>query len=316
VIHLVEINSNNQKTENLPDEKESENIDDIVISVNNVSMEFNLSKEKIDNFKEYIIKFIKRDIEHDNFWALKNVSFNIKKGDRIGIVGLNGAGKSTLLKIISGVMKPTKGDVAITGKIAPLLELGAGFDSNYSGYENVYLNAAMMGFPKEFIRSKLDEIVEFSELKDFMNVPIKNYSSGMKARLGFSIATLVDPDILILDEVLSVGDIKFRKKSEKRIMELFEKGTTVIFVSHSLNQVRRLCNKAVWLEKGEIVMKGDCEEVCNEFEKTLDEDKDLSKNLRLKRIENLKKRQKILKSMEEKEQRALEEIENEQRENK
>lgn len=241
-------------------------MDKTVIKVKNVGMEFNLSQEKVDNIKEYFIKLLKRELLFQEFWALKDVSFDVKEGDRVGVLGLNGAGKSTLLKIISGVMKPTEGTVEITGKIVPLLELGAGFDRNYTGRENIFLNGAMLGFSKEFLEEKFDEIVEFSEIGKFIDVPLKNYSSGMRARLGFSIATMVEPKILILDEVLSVGDAKFRKKSEKRIMSLFDKGITVLFVSHSVRQVKRLCNKAIWLEKGKIVMQGDAEEVCTAYE--------------------------------------------------
>lgn len=211
---------------------------------------------------------VKRELMFQEFWALKDVSFEIEQGDRVGVVGLNGAGKSTLLKIISGVMKPTEGNVDIKGKLVPLLELGAGFDSNYTGRENIYLNGAILGYTKEFLEEKYDEIVDFAEIKDFMDVPIKNFSSGMKARLGFSIATVVEPEILVLDEVLSVGDAKFRKKSEARIMELFDNGITVLFVSHSITQVKRLCNKAIWLEKGKIVMQGDAEEVCNAYDQS------------------------------------------------
>ncbi|PAV06432.1 teichoic acid ABC transporter ATP-binding protein [Methanobacterium bryantii] len=231
-------------------------------------MEFNLSQEKVDNLKEYVIKLLKRELLFQEFWALKSISFEVKKGDRVGIIGLNGAGKSTLLKIISGVMKPTEGSVKIKGKIVPLLELGAGFDSNYTGRENIFLNGAMLGYTKEFLEEKFDEIVEFSEIGKFIDVPLKNYSSGMRARLGFSIATLMEPEILILDEVLSVGDAKFKKKSEKRIMSLFDKGVTVLFVSHSIHQVKRLCNKAIWLEKGKLIMQGDVEEVCEAYSKS------------------------------------------------
>lgn len=241
-------------------------MDKIVIKVKNVGMEFNLSQEKVDNIKEYFIKLLKRELLFQEFWALKDISFDVKEGDRVGVLGLNGAGKSTLLKIISGVMKPTEGTVQVNGKIVPLLELGAGFDRNYTGRENIFLNGAMLGFSKEFLEEKYDEIVEFSEIGKFIDVPIKNYSSGMRARLGFSIATMVEPKILVLDEVLSVGDAKFRKKSENRIMSLFDKGITVLFVSHSVRQVKRLCNKAIWLEKGKIIMQGDAEEVCTAYE--------------------------------------------------
>lgn len=187
-----------------------------VLRVDDVSMKFNLSSEKVDSIKEYFIRLVKREMKYDEFWALQNISFSLERGDRLGILGLNGAGKSTLLKVIAGVFKPTAGNVTRRGKIAPLLELGAGFDMQYTGAENIYLYGAVLGYSKEFIQSKYDEIVAFSELEKFINVPLKNYSSGMRSRLGFAIATIVEPEILILDEVLSVGDAKFRKKSEKR----------------------------------------------------------------------------------------------------
>ena len=231
------------------------------IIVDNVSMKFNLSKEKVDSLKDYIIKSIKKEIKYNEFWALQNVSFTVEKGDRVGILGLNGAGKSTLLKVIAGVFKPTEGSVTKHGKMVPLLELGAGFDQQYTGKENIYLYGAMLGYSKEFIDEKYDEIVKFSELKDFIDVPIKNYSSGMKSRLGFSIATVVSPKILILDEVLSVGDAKFRKKSEKKVLSMFDSGVTVLFVSHSLAQVQRICNKAMILEKGKLIAYGDIDTV-------------------------------------------------------
>lgn len=237
-----------------------------VIKLNKVGMKFNLSEEKVDNLKEYIIKFLKNELKYQEFWALKDISFKVNKGDRLGILGLNGAGKSTLLKVIAGVLKATEGDVSIKGTIAPLLELGAGFDNQYTGAENIFLYGAVLGYSKEFIKSKYDEIVDFAELGKFINVPLKNYSSGMKARLGFAIATVVEPEILILDEVLSVGDAKFRKKSEKRIQDMFEKGVTVLFVSHSLEQVNRICNKAILLESGKIIAKGTVEEVSAVYE--------------------------------------------------
>ena len=235
------------------------------IIVDNVSMKFNLSKEKVDSLKDYIIKSIKKEIKYNEFWALQNVSFTVEKGDRVGILGLNGAGKSTLLKVIAGVFKPTEGSVTKHGKMVPLLELGAGFDPQYTGKENIYLYGAMLGYSKEFIDEKYDEIVKFSELKDFIDVPIKNYSSGMKSRLGFSIATVVSPKILILDEVLSVGDAKFRKKSEKKVLSMFDSGVTVLFVSHSLAQVQRICNKAMILEKGKLIAYGDIDEISAKY---------------------------------------------------
>ena len=237
------------------------------IIVDNVSMKFNLSKEKVDSLKDYIIKSIKKEIKYNEFWALQNVSFTVEKGDRVGILGLNGAGKSTLLKVIAGVFKTTEGSVTKHGKMVPLLELGAGFDQQYTGKENIYLYGAMLGYSKEFIDEKYDEIVKFSELKDFIDVPIKNYSSGMKSRLGFSIATVVSPKILILDEVLSVGDAKFRKKSEKKVLSMFDSGVTVLFVSHSLAQVQRICNKAMILEKGKLIAYGDIDTISKQYEK-------------------------------------------------
>lgn len=232
------------------------------IVVDDVSILFNLNKEKVDNIKEYFIKLITRKLHFNEFWALQNISFTVQKGERLGVLGFNGAGKSTLLKTISGVIKPTKGSVKTSGVIAPLLELGAGFDMNYSGRENIYLYGATMGYSRKFIDSKYDEIVAFSELGDFIDVPVKNYSSGMRARLGFAIATAVEPQILILDEVLSVGDAKFRKKSEAKVRSMFDKGITVLFVSHNTKQVLDLCNKAIILDHGKIIAQGDAEEVC------------------------------------------------------
>lgn len=236
------------------------------VKVEDVSIRFNLSKEKTDSLKEYVIKGLQHQIMYNEFWALKDISFEVKKGERLGILGLNGAGKSTLLKIIAGVYKPTTGTVEKHGKIAPMLELGAGFDPNYTGAENIFLYGSVLGLSREFLESKFDDIVEFSELKKFIDVPIKNYSSGMKARLGFAIATIVEPEILILDEVLSVGDAKFRKKSEARVMEMFDKGVTVLFVSHSLEQVERICDKAIILEHGEVVAFGDTPLVARVYE--------------------------------------------------
>jgi len=237
-----------------------------VLRVENVSMRFNLSKEKHDSLKEYFIAMMKKQLIMNEFWALKDVSFELEKGDRLGILGFNGAGKSTLLKVIAGVFKPTEGKVYREGVLAPLIELGAGFDPQYTGLENIYLYGACLGYSHKFIDEKLGEIVEFSELKDFIDVPLKNYSSGMKARLGFAIATIVEPDMLILDEILSVGDAKFKKKSEAKLRSLLEKDVTVLFVSHNTDQVRSLCNKAIILEKGKLIDYGDVKTVTGHYE--------------------------------------------------
>lgn len=236
-----------------------------VIKVENVSILFNLNGEKVDNLKEYFIKLVTRKLNFTEFWALKDISFNVEKGDRVGVLGFNGAGKSTLLKVIAGVLKPTKGSVSVKGVIAPMLELGAGFDMNYSGKENIFLYGATMGYSRKFIESKYDEIVEFAELGDFINVPLKNYSSGMRARLGFAIATAVEPEVLILDEVLSVGDAKFRQKSEAKVRSMFDKGVTVLFVSHSTQQVLNICNKAIIIDHGELIAQGDAKEICAQY---------------------------------------------------
>ena len=243
------------KKEITPDEGET------IIKIDHVSMKFNLNKEKVDNLKEYMIRLIKGRLEYKKFVALNDISFEVKKGDRLAILGFNGAGKSTLLKTIVGVYKPTEGTVYKKGVIAPLLELGAGFDPNYTGRENIYLYGAILGYSRDYINKKIDEIISFSELGHFIEVPVKNYSSGMKARLGFSIATAVDPDVLILDEVLSVGDAKFRKKSLAKVQSMFDSGVTVLFVSHNIEQVKAICNKAIILEKGNIIAQGDVNEV-------------------------------------------------------
>ena len=236
------------------------------IRVSDVSMIFHMHKEKIDNLKEYVIRVLKRKVSYTEFWALRDISFEVQPGERLGVLGFNGAGKSTLLKVIAGVMKPTIGTVEIRGVIAPLLELGAGFDMNYSGRENIFLYGATMGYSRAYIKARYDEILEFSELKDFIDAPVKNYSSGMRARLGFSIATAVEPEVLIVDEVLSVGDAKFRNKSEKKIQSMFDKGVTVLFVSHNTAQVRSLCNTAILLDKGKIIAQGEAGEVCDIYD--------------------------------------------------
>ncbi len=242
----------------------------VVIKLDNVGVKFRLAEQKCDNLKEYFVRLVKRKMNYREFWALREVNLTVKKGDRIGILGLNGAGKSTLLKCIAGVLKPSEGTISVTGNIVPLLELGAGFDKDYTGAENIYLYGSMLGYSRDFIKEKYNGIVEFSELGEFINVPLKNYSSGMKARLGFSIATVVEPEILILDEVLSVGDAKFRKKSAKKLKSMMKSGVTVLFVSHSGDQVLDNCNKAIILEKGHIVASGKVEEVCARYEEMIE----------------------------------------------
>lgn len=237
-----------------------------IITVDHVSMKFNLSSEKFDNIKEYIIKSLKQQVSYDEFWALKDISFEVEKGDSVGLIGLNGSGKSTMLKTIAGVLKPTKGNVTVRGTMAPLIELGAGFDMDLTARENVFLNGAILGYDRKTMEGFYDSIVEFAELEDFMDVPVKNYSSGMVSRLAFSIATIGSPDILIVDEVLSVGDHRFQHKCQERIQGMRAQGTTILFVSHSISQVLDVCNKVVWLEKGNLKMKGDATEICRLYD--------------------------------------------------
>ena len=240
--------------------------DNVAVKVEHVSMEFKITKDKIDTLKEYVIRTIKRNKkEKEKIRVLDDISFEVYKGDKLGILGFNGAGKSTLLKILAGIYEPTYGKITINGKVAPLLELSAGFDKNYTGKNNIYLNGAFLSMDKEFLDEKFDEIVEFSELGEFINYPVKNYSSGMRAKLGFSIATLIQPDILIVDEILSVGDIKFRKKKKKKINELMAEGVTVLLVSHSIGQIRKICDKCIWIDNGKIVMEGPADEVCDAY---------------------------------------------------
>lgn len=238
----------------------------VVIDVSHVDMEFILNKQKVDNLKEFVIRKIKGNIEVAKFKALDDITFQVRKGERLAIMGLNGAGKSTLLKAIVGVYKPTAGKVTKVGVMAPLIELGAGFDPEYTGKENIYLYGAILGYSREFLDTKIQDIIDFSELGDFINVPLKNYSSGMKSRLGFSIATAVEPDILILDEVLSVGDAKFRRKSLAKVQSMFDNGVTVLFVSHSIDQVLAICDRAILLQKGKIIAEGTAEEVAVVYE--------------------------------------------------
>lgn len=239
-----------------------------MIKVDNVSMRFNLGIEKNFSLKLFFINLFKprkKKGKKPDFWALKDVSFKVKRGEVVGFIGSNGAGKSTMLKVIAGVMKPTKGKVEVHGNICPMIELGAGFDMDLTARENIFLNGAVLGYSKKFIEEKFDEIVEFSELKDFLDVPVRNFSSGMTARLAFSIATVVDPEILIVDEILSVGDISFQKKSEAKMRSMIGGGTTVLFVSHSLNQIEKICDRVVWLNHGQVVKIGPAKEICKEY---------------------------------------------------
>lgn len=239
---------------------------EIMVEVSNVSVKFHLSRERIDSIKEYIIKRLKNQIEYDEFMALQNVSLTVEKGESVALIGLNGCGKSTLLKTVAGVLKPFNGSVKVYGTVAPLIELGAGFDHDLTARENVFLNGAILGYDRKDMEKHYEDIVEFSELRDFMDVPIKNFSSGMLARLAFAIATIGTPDILIVDEVLSVGDFRFQQKCEKRIQQMMKKDTSILFVSHSIEQVKKLCTKTVWIEKGQVRMIGPTEEVCALYE--------------------------------------------------
>lgn len=237
-----------------------------IVSVKNISLKFKMEQNRANSLKEFCVRWLKRDLKSEDFWALTDVSFDVEKGDVIGIIGHNGAGKSTLLKVISGIMKPTKGTIEAHGNIVPMLELGSGFDMELSGRENIYLNGAILGYSEEFLNEKYDEIVAFSELGNFIEAPLRTYSSGMLARLAFSVACIVEPEILIVDEILSVGDVDFQEKSRARMMDLMTGGTTVFFVSHSLKQIRQMCNKVVWLEHGKIQAIGKTGEICDKYE--------------------------------------------------
>ena len=247
-------------------------MEDIMINVINVSMRFNLGIEKGFSIKQGFVDMFNKEKRHkkkEEFWALRDVNFQVKKGEVIGFIGSNGAGKSTLLKIVAGVMKPTKGRVDSYGNICPMIELGAGFDPQLTARENIYLNGAIMGYSKELIDSKFNEIVEFSEFKDFLDVPVQNFSSGMVARLAFSIATIVEPEILIVDEILSVGDIAFQAKSERKMLSMINGGTTVLFVSHSIEQIKKMCDRVVWLDHGKMIKMGG-KEICDEYKKYME----------------------------------------------
>ena len=236
-----------------------------IIEIKDVDVVFKRTTEKITSLKEYFINSLKQKIKKETFVALKNLNIEINSGEVVGILGLNGAGKSTLLKVISGIIKPTKGKVVLSGSMAPLIELGAGFDIELTGKENIFLNGSLLGFSRKELEEKMESIVEFSELGEFIDVPLKNYSSGMYARLGFSIATIYNPDILIIDEVLSVGDFRFQEKSFNKIKEMISSGTTVLFVSHDIDKIKMLCEKVIWLEKGEIIKIGGAEQICDTY---------------------------------------------------
>lgn len=240
-------------------------MNDIVIEVKNATVRFNKSAESISGLKEYIIKMLKRELMFQEFLALKNINFTVKRGESWGLIGKNGSGKSTLLKLISGIIRPYQGNVTVNGSISPLIELGAGFDPEFTARENIFLNGALLGYSKRFIESHFQEIVDFAELNDFIDVPIKNFSSGMSARLGFAIATVQKPDILIVDEVLAVGDFAFQQKCKERMEHLLSNGTTLLFVSHSIEQVKELCSKAIWIDNGEVRAIGETHSVSQEY---------------------------------------------------
>ena len=243
----------------------------IMVDVDHVTIRFNLASQKIDNLKEYFIKLLKRELMFQEFFAVKDVSFQVREGEAWGLIGSNGSGKSTMLKAISGIIKPYQGSITVNGSVAPLIELGAGFDAECTARENIFLNGCVLGHSRKFMEEHFDEIVDFAEIHTFLDSPIKNYSSGMKARLGFSIATMVKPDILIVDEILSVGDIKFRQKCEKRMKELLDGGTTLLYVSHSIDEVKRLCDHAIWIDHGQMRMIGSAEEVCDAYMEEMSE---------------------------------------------
>lgn len=239
-----------------------------MIEVSDVSMRFRMNSDKIMSLKEYVTTALRGKLNYQEFTALDHVSFEVKKGETLGLIGRNGAGKSTMLKVISGILKPTEGSVVCRGNVVPMLELGSGFDFDLTGRENIFLNGAILGYSEEFLNARYDEIVEFSELDQFIDTPIRNYSSGMLARLAFSIATVVQPEVLIVDEILSVGDAQFQEKSKKRMLELMGGGTTVLFVSHSIEQIKEMCGRVVWLEQGQVKLMGCSKEVCSEYENT------------------------------------------------
>lgn len=239
-----------------------------IIEVQDVTMLFRMNNDRIMSLKEFVTTALRGKLNYNEFTALNHISFTVKKGETLGLIGRNGAGKSTLLKVISGIMKPTKGNVITRGNIVPMLELGSGFDFDLTGRENIFLNGAILGYTEKYLKEKYEEIIEFSELGKFIEMPIRNYSSGMLARLAFSIAAMVQPEILIVDEILSVGDAEFQAKSRARMMELMSGGTTVLFVSHNIGQIREMCNRVIWMDSGVIRMEGQVNEVCDAYEKS------------------------------------------------
>lgn len=244
---------------------------DNVIDVKNVSMRFIMEQERTDTIKEYFVKLVQRKLKFSGFMALKDVSFGIRRGEAVALIGVNGSGKSTMLKLIAGVMEPTGGSVAVRGSIAPLIELSAGFDPDLTGRENIFLNGALLGHRRSYMTEHYDEIVEFAELEPFIDIPVRSYSSGMVARLGFSIATTVNADILVVDEVLAVGDHNFQQKCHQRMEQMLKRGTTLLFVSHDAKQVKKLCSRAIWLDHGKLMADGPAVEVCDRYLDWLEE---------------------------------------------
>lgn len=274
---------------------EKDNTSQYIVDVDNVTVRFNKANQKVDNLKEYFVRLVRRQLMFQEFIALKDVNLKIKKGEAWAIIGTNGSGKSTLLKVISRILKPYKGSVKVNGSIASLIELGAGIDPRLTARENIYLNGCILGHTKQYIDERFDAIVEFSELEEFLDSPVQNFSSGMKSRLGFSVATMMEPDVLIVDEVLSVGDLLFRKKCINRMNEMLSHGTTLLFVSHNMTTVKSMCDKAIWLNRGEVVMQGDIDTVCNEYTNTIESKKAKEKAEKLKKQKALEKQAKELK---------------------
>lgn len=244
-----------------------------MVKAENVSMCFKMMKDRVKSIKEYTVQLLKGKMKYEEFLALDNVSFEVKKGEVMGIIGRNGAGKSTLLKVISGILKPTDGKIELKGNVVPMLELGSGFDFDLSGRENVFLNGAILGYDEKFLKDKFDEILGFSELQEFIDIPLRNYSSGMVMRLAFSIASLVNPEIMIVDEILAVGDSAFQEKSKNKMLELMSGGTTVLFTSHSIAQIKEMCDRVIWLDHGKIMEMGNPDEICGKYEEFIRNDR-------------------------------------------